>query len=304
MAHEVACSGIGLHGGTVVGLRLCPAPADHGIRFLRTDLRRGDRIVPALWDKVTRTELCTVLANEEGAGVATVEHLMAALSGCGIDNALIELDAGEVPIMDGSAAPFVELIAQGGRRAQAAARKSLEILAPIDVEDQHGARTTLLPADAPRFEVHVAYGAAIAPQSHALNLEDNAAFCEAVAPARTFGFFEQLEAMRGRGLALGASLNNAIAIGPQGAIMNPEGLRYPNEFARHKLLDAVGDLALAGVPIRGLYRGERAGHALNNRLLRALFAQPAAWRIPQDEAVSSAVPSAFPHRYAASIVLA
>jgi UDP-3-O-[3-hydroxymyristoyl] N-acetylglucosamine deacetylase len=277
LAKAVECSGIGVHSGAKVNMRLIPAEADTGIVFFRTDLLNGARTIPARWDHVVDTRLCTVLGNDHGGKVGTVEHLMAALHACGVDNVTIEIDGGEVPVMDGSSESFVFLIEVAGTVAQAAPKRVLEILAPVEVE-HNGKTARLLPADAQSYNVTIAFDRApIKTQSCDLTLTP-ANFKGQISRARTFGFFEEAEQLQKMGLARGGSLDNAIIIKGD-SILNEGGLRYDNEFARHKVLDAVGDLALAGMPIRGRFEGYCCGHALNNQLLRALFATPSAWRM-------------------------
>jgi UDP-3-O-[3-hydroxymyristoyl] N-acetylglucosamine deacetylase len=277
LGKAVECSGIGVHSGERVTMRLCPAPENHGIVFVRTDLVNGARTIAARWDNVIDTRMCTVIGNDHGGKVATIEHLMAALSACGIDNALIEIDGGEVPVMDGSSDSFVFLIDVAGVVEQAAPRKEIEILAPVEIE-QNGKRASLSPDDASRYSVTINFDRApILTQSCDIVLSRHA-FKNDISRARTFGFFEEVEQMQKAGLARGGSLDNAVVI-KGNEILNQDGLRYSNEFARHKVLDAIGDLALAGMPIRGHFDGYCTGHALNNTLLRALFARPDAWRV-------------------------
>jgi UDP-3-O-[3-hydroxymyristoyl] N-acetylglucosamine deacetylase len=277
LAKAVECSGIGVHSGTLVNLRLCPAPENTGITFVRTDLVNGARSIQARWDNVVDTRMCTVIGNSHGGTVATIEHLMAALHACGIDNAIIEINAGEVPVMDGSSDSFVFLIEVAGTVEQNALRREIEILAPVTVEHE-GKRASLTPFDSARYSVTIDFNRApILTQSCDVTLSA-ANFKNNISRARTFGFFEEVEQMQKAGLGRGGSLDNAIVIKGD-AVMNKDGLRYSNEFARHKVLDAIGDLALAGMPIRGHFQGHCCGHMLNNRLLKALFADKAAWRM-------------------------
>jgi UDP-3-O-[3-hydroxymyristoyl] N-acetylglucosamine deacetylase len=291
LAKAVECSGIGVHSGARVNLRLSPAPINSGITFIRTDLVNGARTIKARWDNVVDTRMCTVIGNDHGGKVATIEHLMAALHAGGIDNVTVEIDAGEVPVMDGSSDSFVFLIEVAGSVEQSATRQEIEILAPITVEYE-GKRASFLPLpsenDAPRYSVTIDFDRApIKTQSCDVNLS-LASFKNEISRARTFGFFEEVEQMQKAGLGRGGSLDNAVVI-KGNEIMNKGGLRYSNEFARHKVLDAIGDIALAGMPIRGHFDGYCCGHALNNRLLHALFAAPEAWRI---------VGGAAPHQHA------
>ncbi len=273
------CSGVGVHSGATVNLRLLPAPVDNGIVFIRTDLPPGQNRIPAQWDKVVDTRLCTVLGNAQGATVGTVEHLLAALRAMNIDNACIELDGPEIPIMDGSAAPFVLLVEMAGILEQDAPRQWLQILKPVVV--QHGDKTaSLTPSDQPSFTVEIMFkSAAIARQRYDFTVNPYG-FKGEISRARTFGFLEEVDQLRKLGLARGGSLQNAIVISGD-RVMNDGGLRYTDEFVRHKLLDAVGDLSLTGMPILGNFSGYCTGHALNNQLLHALFSDRAAWRFIQ-----------------------
>jgi UDP-3-O-[3-hydroxymyristoyl] N-acetylglucosamine deacetylase len=271
----IRCTGVGLHGGRAVTMVLRPAEVNTGIVFLRTDQAPGAREVAARWDRVADTKLCTAVANENGVGVATIEHLMAALSGTGIDNVLIEIDGPEVPIMDGSAAPFVFLIECAGIASQAAWRRAIRILRPVEVSDGDR-RARLSPSAVPGFTFDIDFASrAIARQHGTFRLVDGA-FKAELARARTFGFFDEVEQLRRAGLALGGTLDNAIVIKGD-RVLNAEGLRYEDEFVRHKMLDAIGDLYLAGAPILGRFEGRKSGHALNNRLLHTLFADDSAW---------------------------
>lgn len=283
------CSGIGVHSGEKVTLRIKPAPVNSGIVFVRTDIENGAREIPARWDHVVDTRLCTVIGNQAGATVATIEHLMAALHAYGVSNAMIEIDGGEVPVMDGSSDSFVFLIEMAGVLPQEALRPTIEILSPIEVREA-GKFARLLPSIDASYTVDIDFNRApIARQSYHLVLTPDS-FKSEVSRARTFGFYEEVDQLRKAGLARGGSLDNAVVIKDQ-RVMNEDGLRYADEFARHKLLDAVGDLALAGVDIRGHFHGSCSGHALNNQLLRAMFADPSAWRYTSDKQVHSLLSS-------------
>jgi len=271
----VDMNGIGLHSGKTVSLRLRPAAADHGIVFKRIDMEEGTNLIPAKFDRVVDTRLCTLIANEHGAKVGTIEHLMAALRGLGIDNVLVELDAAEVPVMDGSSKPFIDAIDLIGLQAQSAPRRAIKILKEVIVKDGDK-MVRLSPSNVPVFAGRIEFAHAdIGTQDFTLKLV-NGNFRHDVSDCRTFGFLKEAEMLRAAGLGLGGSLENAIILDDQG-VMNPEGLRCSDEFIRHKILDAVGDLYLAGGPILGAYEGFKAGHALNNAILHALFADPANW---------------------------
>jgi UDP-3-O-[3-hydroxymyristoyl] N-acetylglucosamine deacetylase len=271
----IHCTGVGLHGGAKVSMTLVPGDINAGITFIRKDVEQGRRAIPASWDRVSETTLCTVIANEHGVSVGTVEHLMAALRGSGIDNLVVELDGPEVPIMDGSAAPFVFLIECAGVVSQAASRRAIRVLKAVEV-DEGSRRAELTPGPGCSFSFEIDFASpAVSRQEGCIHLA-NGAFKSDVARARTFGFLEDVEWLRQRGLALGGSLDNAIVIKGD-RILNEDGLRYEDEFVRHKILDSIGDLYLAGAPIIGHFHGHRSGHALNNRLLRAMFADDGAW---------------------------
>jgi UDP-3-O-[3-hydroxymyristoyl] N-acetylglucosamine deacetylase len=268
LSGEITCVGRGLHSGQRVCLRLRPAPPDSGIRFVRTDVSSDRRVVPAHWHYLVESELCTMLANEHGVTVGTVEHLLAALHGCEIDNAVIELDGPEVPIMDGSAAPFVSLLQQLGSVRQSEPRRALFITRPV-VASESDRYAVMLPGVQARMTIEIDFPSpAIGRQRYAVALNPDS-FAREIASARTFGFAHELQALRDRGLAVGGSLRSAILIdGPN--VVNEEGLRFPDEFARHKLLDCVGDLALLGMPVVGHLVAHKPGHRLCHQLLRAL----------------------------------
>ncbi|MEK7820766.1 MAG: UDP-3-O-acyl-N-acetylglucosamine deacetylase [Pseudomonadota bacterium] len=276
LAQDVECVGVGLHSGLNVTMTLRPAPVDHGIVFRRVDVEDGTGDIPARFDNVVDTRMCTTLGNRSGVTIGTTEHLMAAFAGLGVDNAIVELDGPEVPIMDGSAAPFVFLVECAGLAEQAAARRVIRIVKEVALADG-GASARLAPADHLSLDCEIDFkSAAVARQSLRLGMV-NGTFRKELARARTFGFLEEVEQLRALGLARGGSLDNAIVV-HDGRVLNEEGLRYEDEFVRHKALDALGDLYLAGAPIIGAFQGVRSGHAANNRLLRALFADPSAWR--------------------------
>ncbi len=279
---SIHCSGIGLHSGKKVHVQLLPAPADTGILFRRSDLTGEQAVIPATWDHVVDTRLCTILGNAQGVQIATVEHLMAALAGMGIDNAVIMVDAPELPVMDGSSQPFVFLIECAGILEQEAPRRIIQILKPIHVA--HGnASAHLLPDTQQKFSCSIHFeNQQVGQQNYELSLVPGA-FKAEVSRARTFGFKKDVEAMYAAGLALGGSLDNAVVF-DEDSVLNPDGLRYQNECVRHKLLDAVGDIYLAGAAIQGCYKGDCAGHHINNLLLHALFSDTSAWCYVGDEA--------------------
>lgn len=276
LARPAAFTGLGIHTGRAVRAEIHPAPSGSGIRFSRTDVDNTRRVVAAQGDQVCSTRLGTQIGNPDGVTVSTVEHLMAAFAAVAIDNAWVELDGPETPIMDGSCAPFLRILDRAGRRRQDATRRYIEILEPVIVGDGDKS-ASLAPAD--QFEVafEILFDTpAIGRQSVDLII-DEAAFRRELADCRTFGFLGEVQALRAAGLARGGSLDNVVVI-EHGRVMNPEGLRRPDEFARHKAVDAIGDLYLLGAPIIGRYEGRYAGHALNNALVRALMDRPRAWR--------------------------
>ncbi|WP_242112275.1 UDP-3-O-acyl-N-acetylglucosamine deacetylase [Luteimonas aquatica] len=271
----IRATGVGLHSGEKVYLTLRPAPADNGILFRRVDLNPVVEI-PANADLVAETTLCTGLA-EGGAKVQTVEHLMSALAGLGIDNVYVDLSAPEVPIMDGSAGPFVFLLQSAGIVEQAAPKRFIRIKRAVEVrEGDKVARFE--PYDGFRLGFTIEFDHPMIPtaQSRAEVDFSTEAYIREVSRARTFGFMRDLEYMRERNLGLGGSMDNAIVL-DEFRVLNDDGLRYANEFVRHKILDAIGDLYLVGHPILGAYEGHKSGHALNNKLARALLAERSAW---------------------------
>jgi UDP-3-O-[3-hydroxymyristoyl] N-acetylglucosamine deacetylase len=275
----VLSGGIGVHSGKPVRLVLNPSEVSTGLVFLRSGLPNGgSRRIEANWSKVTMTELCTVIGDGGQHMVSTIEHLVAALRGLDVDNCLIEVDGPETPIMDGSAQAFVEAIDRVGIRQLAAPRRYVKILKTVRVE--HGrAFSELRPADSGfRLDVEIDFNSeVIGRQRKILDLSPSA-FRREISRARTFGFLSDVERLVKAGFALGASLDNSVGI-DDGRILNPEGLRYSDEFVRHKMLDAVGDLALAGAPLIGEYHSYCGGHKMNVAVLEALFSDRAAWRI-------------------------
>ena len=270
-------SGVGVHTGAYTQVAVRPAPADAGITFIRTDITDRDNRVVAAPESVVKTQLGTVIGNAAGATVATIEHLMAALVMSGIDNAQVELDGPEMPIMDGSSWPFLKGLDRAGRRPQAAARRFIEILDTVEVVEGD-TRAKLSPAL--RFEVAFAieFPTSVIGRQEIDLAMDEQAFRRELADCRTFGFLHEVEALRAMGLARGGTMENCVVIEGD-RVLNPEGLRRPDEFVRHKALDAIGDLFVLGAPILGRFEGELAGHHINNLLVRALAASPDAWRV-------------------------
>lgn len=277
VARPAICAGVGLHTGAHVRMAVKPAKTGTGIVFVRTDLQGVDGRAPVSAEAVIATRLGTVIANGSGVTVATIEHLMSALCALGVDNAVIELDGPEVPIMDGSALPFVRLLDQVGLKRQEAPRRVIEVLASVEVVED-GKHAALHPAD--RFEVdfEIEFACSAIGRQRVVAAADEAGFRTELAWARTFGFLHEVEALRAAGLARGGSLENAVVV-DGGVVLNPEGLRRSDEFVRHKALDAIGDLYVLGAPILGRFESRCGGHGLNNKLARALLARPDAWRM-------------------------
>ncbi|MEO6519381.1 MAG: UDP-3-O-acyl-N-acetylglucosamine deacetylase [Pseudoxanthomonas sp.] len=275
LKNVIRATGVGLHSGEKVYMTLRPAPVDNGIVFRRVDL---DPVVEirASAELVTETTLCTGLSHD-GAKVMTVEHLMSAMAGLGVDNAYVELSSAELPIMDGSAGPFVFLLQSAGILEQGAPKRFIRIKHPVEVRDgDKFARFVPYDGFKVGFTVQFDHPMIPASQSRAEIEFSTAAYTKEVARARTFGFMRDLEYMRERNLGLGGSMDNAIVL-DEFRVLNDDGLRYADEFVRHKILDAIGDLYLAGHPILGAYEGFKSGHALNNKLVRALMAERSAW---------------------------
>ena len=293
---SVSFSGTGLHSGKPATLIVRPASAEYGIWFRRTDLS-GNTLVPARWDAVIEgAALCTRLRNSSDVQVSTVEHIMAALAGCGVHNALIEVDGPEVPILDGSAHPFVEGLMRVGLQVLEAPVRAFEVLKPVEVR-QGDAVARLSPDDSLYIDFKIEFAdAAIGNQHKSLKMA-NGNFVRELCDSRTFCRQRDVDAMREQGLALGGTMENAVVV--EGAkVLSPGGLRHEDEAVRHKMLDALGDLALAGAPILGRYTGLRAGHALTNKLLRALFADPDAFRmISCSKSTAARLPGAGLHKH-------
>ncbi len=287
LVNPVHFEGVGIHTGAITHVTIAPAAPNSGVTFMRTDVTDRDPRIPARAENVCETRLGTVIGNTDGVTVSTIEHIMAVLSALAIDSAVISLDGPEAPIMDGSCEPFVRLIDRVGRRPQGSPRAWLEILEPIVVQDGDKS-AALLPADQFEVSFEIAFdSAAIGVQRLDLRIDEHT-FRRDLADARTFGFLHEVEALRAAGLARGGTLDNVVVI-DQGQVMNPGGLRRPDEFVRHKILDALGDLALLGGPFLGRYEGRFSGHALNNALARAVIAQPDAWRMTAPAPLAKAV---------------
>jgi UDP-3-O-[3-hydroxymyristoyl] N-acetylglucosamine deacetylase len=273
----IKMTGTGLHSGAPAHLRISPASAEYGIWFRRTDITDGDNLIPARYDAVNDTQMCTRIANDNGIEVSTIEHLMAALAGTGIHNAMIDIDGPEVPIMDGSAAPFVAEILRVGLQELDAPVRAIRVLKPVYVKFDD-VEVSLEPSDNLEIDFEIDFdAAAIGRQTKTLNMA-NGSFVRELSNCRTFVRRNDVDYLQSIGLARGGSLDNAIVV-DEDLVLNPEGFRREDECVRHKMLDALGDLYLAGAPILGTYKGKRAGHKATNLILRALFAQPDAWEM-------------------------
>ena len=274
---EIRFKGIGLHSGKVSKMTLIPAGINHGIWFKRVDIINSNNMIEAIYSNVNDKPLCTQLENECGISVSTVEHLMASLAGCGIQNVLIELTSDEVPILDGSSKSFVEAILKSGIKKQSAKQFAVKILSLVEINHQ-GAYASLSPAESLEMDFSIDFDEeAIGKQFKSLNMA-NGAFVRELSSSRTFCRKIDVDEMHARGLALGGSYDNAIVF-DNGHVLTPGGLRYYDEAVRHKMLDAVGDLTLAGMPIIGRYVGVRSGHMVTHRLLRKLFAEPSYFKV-------------------------
>lgn len=274
---RVSFEGAGLHSGKPVRMTVSPASANYGIWFRRLDVDDADNLVAARWDQVEQTPLCTRLVNDAGVSVSTIEHVMAALAGCGVQNALIELNGPEVPILDGSAAQFVSSFLAAGIRELAEPSQVLRVLKRVEVREGD-ATAVLEPSDIFEISFNISFtDKAIGTQSKAMSLA-NGAFVRELCDSRTFCRLADVDKMRASGLALGGTFRNAVVVdGDQ--VLSPGGFRHEDEAVRHKMLDALGDLALAGAPIVGRYCGDKSGHSLTNSLLRALFADPSNYAV-------------------------
>lgn len=298
LKNPIRATGIGLHNGEKINLTIKPAPVNSGIVFVRTDLSPVVRI-PALASNVTETTLNTSLGNGEGVNVSTVEHLMSAMAGLGIDNAEIELTASEVPIMDGSASPFVFLLQSAGIIDQSAPKEFIRILKPVEVtyEDKK-ARFAPFDGFKVRFQIEFDHPAFDEDKQFSEVDFSTTSFLKEISRARTFGFTKDIEFLRDNNLALGGSVDNAIVV-DEYKVLNEEGLRYEDEFVKHKILDAIGDLYLLGYSLIGEYTGFKSGHSLNNALVRKLLATPDAYERITFEGVENA-----PIAYADSLLSA
>ena len=275
LAREVSLQGVALHSGVESRLRLRPAAPGEGIVFQRADLK-GSAPIPALWSNVTETRLGTVLRGPDGATVGVIEHLMSALSGAEIDDCTIEVEGPEPPILDGDALSFLVAIDEAGTRAQGT-REAIRLNHPVDVGSS-SASVKLLPAERSEFTFEIEFPTAIIGRQEFSCVLTRETFRREIAPARTFGFLKEAEQLRAAGFGRGADLTNTLVIDGD-TLMNASLQRYKDEFVRHKILDAVGDLKLAGLPLIARFEGRKSSHSLNNQLLRALFADPANYRI-------------------------
>lgn len=277
LANDIELAGTGVHTGAPAAITLYPSEADSGIRFVVQDGVGQSVVLPADYRSVSNTTLCTVLSNGNGSAVATVEHLMAALRGLSVDNVLIEIDSGEVPILDGSSKPFVDAIDDAGIHVLDSPRRFIKVLKPVSVSEG-AAWAEIYPHDGFHLDVEIDFDSPMIGRQHVEIEVTPASFRNELARARTFGFMSDVEKLWAAGLALGASLENTVAIG-EDRIVNQEGTRFPDEFVRHKALDAVGDLALSGAPLLCGYRSSRGGHKLNHRALETLLSDRSAWEM-------------------------
>jgi len=275
--HSISCFGVGIHSGKPTSLTIYPAPENSGITFVRTDITNKLNRIKASYNNVSKTKLGTTISNESGVEVAIIEHLMAALWGCKIDNVLIELDGPEIPIMDGSSESFVFMVECAGVEVQKESRKCIEILKNISIQDGDST-IELIPANHFSVETIINFNDKVINSQKYTFSEKDKSFKHDIARARTFGFEHEAEMLKKIGLAKGASLENAIVIGND-KILNKDGLRYRDEFVRHKLLDLIGDFYLAGLPMKAHVKSYKPGHTINNKLLHKLFSTPDSFRI-------------------------
>lgn len=285
VANKIEFLGVGLHAGQPAKLAVLPAEANTGIVFRRTDIQENNEI-SAIWSNVNQEPLNTRLVNERGVSVCTIEHLMAAFAGTGLHNAVVEIDGPEVPILDGSSAPFVRKIVETGLKTLNAPLRAIKVLEHVEVIDDE-VKASFSPAQNLQIAFHIDFpDPAIGRQDKVLNMA-NGAFVRELCDSRTFCRNADIEFMHGQGLALGGTLSNAVVV-DHDRILSPGGLRHADEPVRHKMLDALGDLYTAGAPILGRYTGVRAGHAMTNKLLRALFDRPDAWEWVEVDAATAA----------------
>lgn len=283
LSNRIDLSGVGVHSGAAVSMSLLPADPNTGVVFQRSDVDQDGFDIPAIVRSVGATDLCTVLGDPAGINVATVEHLMAALRALDVDNVIVEIDGAEVPVMDGSSEIFVDAIDQVGLTRQAVRRRYIRVVKPIRVE-MGASWGEFIPYEGIRYEVEIDFDTdLIGRQKFSSDLTADV-FRNQLSRARTFGFMKDVERLWAAGYALGSSLDNSVVIGDDNTIINPEGLRYTDEFVRHKTLDAVGDLALAGAPILGCFRSYRGGHKLNALTLRTLLSDESAYEVVESPA--------------------
>lgn len=277
MKHSISCFGIGVHSGKPASITIHPSPPNSGIVFIRTDVSSCNNRVVACYSSVSKTRLGTTIQNEHKIEVATIEHLMAALWGCGIDNVMIEIDGDEIPIMDGSSEPFIFMIECAGTVEQDAPKQYVKILKKLVIEDGD-AKTIIAPSDQFTIDIAIKFdNKTIASQQYSFSDRDKS-FKYNIARARTFGFEHEGELLKKLGLAKGASLDNAVVLRGE-KILNTDGLRYEDEFVRHKLLDLIGDLYLAGHPLKCHIESFRPGHTINNKVLHTIFSDNSAWQL-------------------------
>lgn len=276
LKQNVGCVGVGLHSGEEIEMSLYPASENAGIVFVRKDVTGFDPVIKANYLNVSNTNLGTTISNDEGTLISTVEHLMAALWGCNIDNAIVEVNGPEVPIMDGSSEPFVFLLECAGVVEQNQKRNVIEVLKDVELIEGNKS-VSVSPAQEFSVSLEIDFSDSVISKQRAIFNSSNLSFKTDLCRARTFGFEHEAKKLYSMGLAKGASLDNAVVIGGNG-ILNKDGLRYDNEFVRHKILDCIGDFYLAGAIVKGKFSGYRSGHNLNNQLLRKFFADRTAWR--------------------------
>jgi UDP-3-O-[3-hydroxymyristoyl] N-acetylglucosamine deacetylase len=272
--NPVTCNGIGLHSGKPVAMTLKPAPTDTGIVFVRTDL--GGSRIAAMATNTGDTSYATTLS-ESGAKVQTAEHILSALAGLNIDNVIVEIDAEEVPIMDGSAGPFIRLIAEAGIRIQEKSQPVLKVIKPIFVRDGNK-QVAVWPAETSSISCFIDFNHLLLKEQSLQYVPSDESYLREIADARTFGFMSDVKTLQAKGLAQGASLENAVALG-EDSVLNKEGLRYKDEFVRHKILDLIGDFSLIGMPVIGHIIAHKSGHAMNARMVAKLLNSPQSWII-------------------------